>query len=158
MVLFLNFFFYLYIKHDYFIHKYVLFWRILYMRNLVYKICLHHHTADTLLKLALNTNQAIIPASSNSFSLFQLSCGTSDIIFKLMKAVKICLCLNFYFRCEASAKNNTNIEIQVSTCIYISYMLQQNLDKLCLFTFPVQLVKDMIWLFINSYSTMPYQR
>ena len=110
------------------------------MRNLVYKICLHHHTADILLTLALNTNQSIIPASSNSFSLFELSSGTSDIIFKLMKAVKIFLCLNFYFRCEASAKNNTNIEIQVSTFIYISYMLKQKLDELCLFTFPVQLV------------------
>jgi hypothetical protein len=46
----------------------------------------------------------------------------------------------FYFRCESSAKNKTNIESQVSTFVYIRYMLQQKLEKLCLFTFPVQLV------------------
>jgi len=123
------------------------------LRNLVYRICLHQDIAEILLKLALNTSQSIISAYSNSFSLFQLSILTafnnlkimsevaSDIIVKLLKAVSICLCLNFYFRCEASAKNKTNIESQVSTFIYISYMLQQKLEKLCLFTFPVKLVK-----------------
>jgi hypothetical protein len=113
---------------------------ILWLRNLVYKICLHYVIAEILLELALNNRQSIIPASSNSFSLFQLSCATSDITFKLFKAVSICLCLNFYFLCEASAKYNNNIESQVSTFVYISYMLQQKLEKLCLFTFPVELV------------------
>jgi hypothetical protein len=111
------------------------------LRNLVHKICLHYVIDEILLKLALNSRQSIIPASSNRLSLWQLSCATSDIIFKLFKAVSICWCLNFYFLCEASAKYNNNIESQVSTFMYISYMLQQKLDKLCLFTFPVQLVK-----------------
>ena len=61
------------------------------MRNLVYRICLHHYIAEMLLKLALNTSQSIIPTSSNSLSLFQLSCATSDINFKLLEAVSICL-------------------------------------------------------------------
>ena len=83
-------------------------------------MCLHHDIAEILLQLALNTSQSTILATSNSFSFFQLSCATSDIIFKLLKAVSICLCLNFYFLCEASAKNKTNIESQVFTFIYIS--------------------------------------
>jgi hypothetical protein len=80
------------------------------MRNLVHRICLYHDIAEILLKLKLNTIQSIIPAPSKSISLFELSYSTSDIIFKLLKAVNICLCLNFYFRCEASSKNNNNIE------------------------------------------------
>ena len=71
------------------INKYALLLKIVQLRNLVYRICLHHDIAEILLRLALNTSQSIIPAS-------------------------------FYFRCEASAKNNTNIERQVSTLIYIS--------------------------------------
>ena len=55
--------FYLYISPDTFIHKYVLFLRILQLRNLVYRICLHHDIAEILLRLALNTSQSIIPAS-----------------------------------------------------------------------------------------------
>ena len=127
------------------------------MRNLVHRICLYHDIAEILLKLTLNTSQSIIPTSSNSFSLFQLSCATSDIIFKLFKAVSICLCFNFYFLCEASAKYNNNIESRVSTFIYISYVLQQKLDKPCLFPFPIRLVKDICWLFIESYRTITYQ-
>jgi hypothetical protein len=104
------------------------------LRNLVCIICSQHHIAEILLKLPLNTSQLIIPAPSNSFSLFQLSCATSDKIFKLFKAVNICLCLNFYVRCEASAKNKINIESEVSTFIYILVLCHNKNQKFCLFT------------------------
>ena len=89
-------------------------WGIIY----IYIICSHHDIAEILLKLALNTNQWIIPAP--------LSSETSDIIFKLLKAVSICLCLNCYFRCEACAKYKTNIESQVFTFIYISHITKSS--------------------------------
>jgi hypothetical protein len=100
------------------------------LRNLVCRIISQHDIAEILLKLALNTSQSIIPAPSNSFSLFQLACATSDKIFKLFKAVSICLCFNFYCRCEASAKNKINIESEVSTLV----LCHNKNHKFCLFT------------------------
>jgi hypothetical protein len=80
-------------------------------------------------------------------SLYQYIIGLHDKIYLYKDVLISSIFLNmmaamfeFYFRCESSAKNKTNIESQVSTFVYIRYMLQQKLEKLCLFTFPVQLV------------------
>ena len=68
------------------------------------------------------------------------------------------LIFELYFLCEASAKNNNNIEIQVSTFIYISYMLQQKSDKLfiyILFSLIFVLQITMIWKIGNNGHTYP---
>ena len=109
------------------------------MRNLVYIICLDHDIAEILLKLALYTNQSIIPASSTSFIFSIVMCDLWHNL-QFVEGGQYLLMFEFCFRCEASAKDKTNIESQVSTFVYINYMLQQKWEKLCLFTFPVQLV------------------
>ena len=49
--------------------------------------------------------------------------------FQIVEGGQYLLMFEFCFRCEASAKNKMNIESQVSTFVYISYILQQKLEN-----------------------------